>query len=424
MAAFFPTSMSFPHVLKLRGIENLKEWKTSVRAHLEHFGLDRFINESVQEPADEGEKRKFEKGRVYVLYLLTSSIEPTALKTIETGWTPKTMADPKLLWDFVGETISSVSTPQMYEDLMNMKLEQGAGLAQFSTRVCNLVQCLAAREILLPPKFVILIMMRAFKPRYPEWCASLENMFDNGLTWNSFMREVYTQAERENESGLIIPSTLKTKSTPIAEKGGKDKMKEEANDQREMPTMPKPSNNRSRQPAPARLISPVQDYLISPILGPTSDKDGEGYAGNVQGQDDWGISSHGRTADGNRVHFASPSVASSICLKEAGGQREGESSQGPKNEDGQVRTAYHSRDKTSGEKGSIPETGKKYKDRFKMFCSVCNKEHSAFLPYCKLCSKHHGGGEERCFTAHPHLRLELAANRSSKNSRSKGAPGL
>ncbi|KAL7624421.1 hypothetical protein AAE478_005985 [Parahypoxylon ruwenzoriense] len=381
MAALFQIPMSFPRVPMLTGKDALEEWKASIHERLGHFKLEKFIEGHVQAPKDESARHKFEKDRMFVSNLITSSIGNEVIgQLLDAGRVPALTTDPKGLWDFLINEVSGLSTPELFYELMEVKLEPGVSIKTFHYRACSLAARLYRRGVDLPSKSVILLLMKGFKERYPQWTAYLETEFMRGaLDWDSFEQEVNAKADLEGESDRgtppVTPPAAVTAAVAVTAAAAATDMEKEVPKSHAEKT-PESENDRGIAPPPA-----------------VEKKERKG-------------------TKGTKEEVSKPNNHRTVAPRTNGKGGKGNKTEKPSVKDTQTKAA-------PGPTTNALTTNRT-RNRMQvplMNCVLCRRRHPVAWPICSGCSQHHPGGQARCYTLYPELRHKTRPQNASKGSR-------
>ncbi|KAI1405813.1 hypothetical protein F4819DRAFT_442914 [Hypoxylon fuscum] len=195
----------FQQIPILQGVDNVKDWKAGVLAHLRDKKLEKYVLEGVAfPPLDSSERDNFELVRPYVKIILSRTISADAenmLQQKSPGW-KKCPKGLKGMWDLIAATFPedpNTTLDDLIQKLCRMDVKEYYSLADFIVDMQGTKKDIEA----IAPKAQVLdvatrLLVATIKDYDKQWHARLHHQFTHcGLDWKSLAAQIAVRSKED-----------------------------------------------------------------------------------------------------------------------------------------------------------------------------------------------------------------------------------
>ena len=206
-------ALSIPHLIKLKGDENLMEWKESVRGAFSTNRLLRFINNDPKTPTANTSLKvrvKYLRDRGKAHQLIRASVEPIIDILQSYGW--KDGDDrPQALYDLAVKAVSRVTDEawcNTLDELMSLDASRFDSLRSYLTQYNTCLKKLNDVGITFCSKAKQGMIIRALKQYDETWVNFLKYQLHSGdLTYDKLLTQVQARANEQSFNNNPVITT-------------------------------------------------------------------------------------------------------------------------------------------------------------------------------------------------------------------------
>jgi hypothetical protein len=178
--------LDLPTLPVLKGEKDWKQWWKTVTTYFEVLELEKFLTEDIREPTDPEKKRKWLKGRRFIMIHLLKAISSDVQKDMEVlGWDFRNPHNTVEIARKAVTKVSSDSLRQLVDSWNHLNAKRYRNLKEFIQHAQQLRDTLQQHGHKIEDSMAILTVLSAIEYVDSSWVHLLEHDYTSGnLSWS------------------------------------------------------------------------------------------------------------------------------------------------------------------------------------------------------------------------------------------------